>query len=179
LSKNSNTGALNFFKTNYLDAMSDGPHMVFKKPSYPISSQLKAYLDRYKRSTEVPVHYEDLLRFSGSVSVYGQQDDDTLWVRVFYSDEERKEIDVALKKIYSILHSDGSDSIFEDLSVDAIDYCTFGNSKPFDTETNPAPTVEKCQNNMVSLSGRLTSMGLVNRRKRTHNEIVENMYQIK
>ena len=44
---------------------------------------------------------------------------------------KRKEIDVALKKIYSILHSDGSDSIFEDLSVDAIDYCTFGNSKPF------------------------------------------------
>lgn len=111
--------------------MSAGPHMVFKKPSYPISSQLKAYLDRYKRSTEVPVHYDDLLRFSGSVSVYSQQDDDTLWVRVFYSDEERKEIDVALKKIYSILHSDGSDNIFEDLSVDAIDYCTFGNSKPF------------------------------------------------
>ena len=82
--------ALNFFKTNYLDAMSAGPHMVFKKPSYPISSQLKAYLDRYKRSTEVPVHYDDLLRFSGSVSVYSQQDDDTLWVRVFYSDEERK-----------------------------------------------------------------------------------------
>lgn len=105
--------------------------MVFKKPSYPISSKLEAYLERYKRGTNVPVHYEDLLRFSGSVTVYSHQDDDTLWVRVFYAEEERKEIDTALKKIYSILHSDGSDTIFEDLSVDAIDYCTFGNSKPF------------------------------------------------
>ncbi len=105
--------------------------MVFKKPSYPISSKLEAYLERYKRSTNVPVHYEDLLRFTGSVAVYSHQDDDTLWVRVFYMEEERKEIDIALKKIYSILHSDGSDTIFEDLSVDAIDYCTFGNSKPF------------------------------------------------
>lgn len=111
--------------------MRAGPQMVFKKPSYPISSKLEAYLERYKRSTNVPVHYEDLLRFSGSVSVYSHQDDDTLWVRVFYAEEERKEIDLALKKIYSILHSDGSDTIFEDLSVDAIDYCTFGNSKPF------------------------------------------------
>lgn len=111
--------------------MRAGPQMVFKKPSYPISSKLEAYLERYKRSTNVPVHYEDLLRFSGSVTVYSHQDDDTLWVRVFYAEEERKEIDTALKKIYSILHSDGSDTIFEDLSVDAIDYCTFGNSKPF------------------------------------------------
>lgn len=111
--------------------MRAGPQMVFKKPSYPISSKLEAYLERYKRSTKVPVRYEDLLRFSGSVSVYSHQDDDTLWVRVFYAEEERKEIDTALKKIYSILHSDGSDTIFEDLSVDAIDYCTFGNSKPF------------------------------------------------
>lgn len=111
--------------------MRAGPQMVFKKPSYPISSKLEAYLERYKRSTKVPVRYEDLLRFSGSVSVYSHQDVDTLWVRVFYAEEERKEIDIALKKIYSILHSDGSDTIFEDLSVDAIDYCTFGNSKPF------------------------------------------------
>ncbi|MFM1807932.1 MAG: hypothetical protein RLZZ242_657 [Bacteroidota bacterium] len=105
--------------------------MIFKKPSYPINRPLAAYLERYKRTTAVPVRYEDLLRFAGSVAVYNHQDDDTLWVRVFYLEEERKEIDIALKKIYSILHSDGSDSIFEDLSVDAIDYCTFGNSKPF------------------------------------------------
>jgi hypothetical protein len=52
-------------------------------------------------------------------------------VRVYYSDSERKEIDLSLKKVYSILHSDGTDHIFQYLNVDAVDYCTFGNSKPF------------------------------------------------
>ena len=42
-----------------------------------------------------------------------------------------KEIDLSLKKVYSILHSDGSDNIIPYLNVDAVDYCTFGNSKPF------------------------------------------------
>ncbi len=111
--------------------MSEAPQMVFKKPSYPISDTLQRYLDRYKRSTEVPVHYDDLMRFTGSVAVLNQHEEDTLWVRLYYSEEERKELDLSLKMIYSILHSDGSDAIFEDLSVDAIDYCTFGNSKPF------------------------------------------------
>ena len=36
--------------------------------------------------------------------------------------------------MYSILHSDGSDRIFQYLNVDAVDYCTFGNSKPFRTK---------------------------------------------
>jgi hypothetical protein len=38
---------------------------------------------------------------------------------------------LSLKKVYSILHSDGSERILEYLNIDAIDYCTFGNSKPF------------------------------------------------
>ncbi|MBT8221855.1 MAG: hypothetical protein KJN96_01670, partial [Eudoraea sp.] len=52
-------------------------------------------------------------------------------VRVYYSDSDRKEIDLSLKKVYSILHSDGSDHIFQFLNIDAVDFCTFGNSKPF------------------------------------------------
>ena len=54
-----------------------------------------------------------------------------LWVRVFYSESERKEIDLSLKKVYNLLHSDGSESNINFLNIDAIDYCTFGNSKPF------------------------------------------------
>ena len=41
------------------------------------------------------------------------------------------EIDLNLKRIYTKLHSDGNQKIIPYLSVDAIDYCTFGNSKPF------------------------------------------------
>lgn len=111
--------------------MSDEKLMSKKKPAYPVNKRLDAYLDYYNRKIEIPIFYEDLLRFSGSVTVYNADDEDTLWIRVYYSDYERQEIDLSLKRVYSILHSDGSDSIFQYLNVDAVDYCTFGNSKPF------------------------------------------------
>ncbi|SDM98483.1 hypothetical protein [Kriegella aquimaris] len=111
--------------------MSEERLMSKKKPTYPVSSKLDAYLDNYNRKIEIPIFYEDLLRFAGSVVVYDADEEDTLWVRVYYSDSERQEIDLSLKKVYSILHSDGSDHIFQYLNVDAVDYCTFGNSKPF------------------------------------------------
>lgn len=105
--------------------------MSKKKPAYPVNKKLDAYLSRYSRQIGIPIFYEDLLRFAGSVAVYDGEGQDTLWVRVYYSDFEREEIDSSLKKVYSILHSDGSNRILEYLNIDAIDYCTFGNSKPF------------------------------------------------
>ena len=111
--------------------MSEEKLMSKKKPAYPVNKKLDGYLHRYSRKIEIPIFYEDLLRFSGSVVVYDNEGVDTLWVRVYFSDFERQEIDASLKKVYSILHSDGSDRIVEFLSIDAVDYCTFGNSKPF------------------------------------------------
>ncbi len=105
--------------------------MSKKKPAYPVNDALSDYLDYYNRNIEIPIFYDDLLRFSGSIVVYDANDEDTLWVRVYYQEYERQEIDLSLKKVYSILHSDGSDNIIEYLNVDAVDYCTFGNSKPF------------------------------------------------
>ena len=111
--------------------MSEEKLMSKKKPAYPVNKKLDGYLHRYSRKIEIPIFYEDLLRFSGSVVVYDNEGVDTLWVSVYFSDFERQEIDASLKKVYSILHSDGSDRIVEFLSIDAVDYCTFGNSKPF------------------------------------------------
>src|SRR6056300_1198715 len=102
-----------------------------KKPFYPLSPALCRFLKTYDRWIDTPIFYNDLLRFSGSVAVLDQNDEDTLWVRVFYSDTERKEIDFNLKKIYTLLHSDGNEFGIQYLNIDAIDYCTFGNSKPF------------------------------------------------
>ena len=102
-----------------------------KKPFYPISTALTQFLKAYDRWITTPILYEDLLRFAGSVAVYDKNDEDSLWVRVYYSDSERREIDYNLKKIYKLLHSDGNESGIPYLNVDAIDYCTFGNSKPF------------------------------------------------
>ncbi|NNG11272.1 MAG: hypothetical protein HKM92_13985 [Arenibacter sp.] len=111
--------------------MSEERLMSKKKPAFPVCKELDAYLKHYSRKIEIPIFYEDLLRFAGSVVVYDSNEEDTLWVRVYYSEFDRAEIDISLKKVYSILHSDGSDSIFPFLNVDAVDYCTFGNSKPF------------------------------------------------
>lgn len=102
-----------------------------KKPFYPIIDELKKYLQQHSRWVYTPVYYDDLLRFSGSVVVFDANDQDTLWVRVYYSDSERVEIDFNLKKVYALLHSDGNESSMPFLNIDAIDYCTFGNSKPF------------------------------------------------
>jgi len=105
--------------------------MSKKKPSFPVNERFHKYLAKYNRNIKIPVFYDDLLRFSGSIVVYDQHEEDTFWVRCYYADHERNDIDTSLKQVYTILHSDGSDDSLEFLNVDAIDYCTFGNSKPF------------------------------------------------
>lgn len=105
--------------------------MSKKKPTFPVNEMLDGYLKRYKRNIKIPIFYDDLLRFQGSVAVFDKNDEDTLWVRTYYSEWDREEIDKSLKKIYTMLHSDGSNETIPFLNIDAIDYCTFGNSKPF------------------------------------------------
>ena len=105
--------------------------MSRKKPAFPINSQLSDYLIRYNRNIKIPVCYDDLLRFSGSINVFDKNGEDTLWESVYYPDHERDEIDLSLKRMYMILHGDGGEDSLSFLGIDAIDYCTFGNSKPF------------------------------------------------
>lgn len=104
---------------------------LFKKQYYPINEALFQYLEKYKRTTKTYVLYDDLLRFQGSVEVFDDNGKDTLWIRVFYNEFEKQEIDASLKKIYTLLLSDGDESKIQFLTVDYIDFCTFGNSKPF------------------------------------------------
>ncbi len=41
--------------------------------------------------------------------VFDKNGKDTLWIRVYYNEYEREEIDRSLKKIYTLLHSDGNE----------------------------------------------------------------------
>ncbi len=102
-----------------------------KKPAYPITEALSQYLTRHGRNIKIPIYYDDLLRFQGSVSIFDKNNNDTLWVSVYYSEFETEEINFSLKRMYSILHSDGNDTLLPYLNIDRIDFCTFGNSKPF------------------------------------------------
>lgn len=104
---------------------------ILKKQYYPINQFLYSYLEKYNRLTKTNVFYDDLLRFQGSVIAYDKNGEDSLWIRLFYNEWEKQEIDNSLKRIYTLLHSDGNERNLEYLTVDHIDFCTFGNSKPF------------------------------------------------
>lgn len=102
-----------------------------KKPSYPVSKRLSNYLTEHGRNIKIPIYYDDLLRFQGAIEILDDDGNDTLWIRTYYAEHERDEIENSLKKMYSILHADGSDDVLPYLSIDSIDFCTFGNSRPF------------------------------------------------
>ena len=102
-----------------------------KKQPFPVTSRLQAYLDTHNRSVDIPVAYEDLLRFEGSMAILDEEGRDTLWVDCLYSSADRDELVLNLQRVYSILHADGSDTILPFITVDSIAFCTFGNTKPF------------------------------------------------
>jgi hypothetical protein len=102
-----------------------------KKPAYPISNLLSDYLTEQGRNIKIPIFYDDLLRFQGAIEIFDDEGKDTLWISCYYAEHERDEIEHSLKQMYSILHSDGSDNIIPYLNIDSIDFCTFGNTKPF------------------------------------------------
>jgi hypothetical protein len=102
-----------------------------KKPAFPITELLSNYLTAQGRNIKIPIFYDDLLRFQGAIEILDANGNDTLWISCYFAEHERDEIEFSLKQMYSILHSDGSDSILPYLNIDSIDFCTFGNTKPF------------------------------------------------
>lgn len=102
-----------------------------KKPSFPIGQALDIYLKRYNRNVSLPVFYEDMLRFSDCTPVYDNHGKNTYWESVIYDGSLQVEILTGLKEIYALLKTDGDLEIIRHLSVSRIDYCLFGNSKPF------------------------------------------------
>jgi len=102
-----------------------------KKIPFKISSNLREYLKKYKRAVSVPIEYNDLLRYDNAIPLYDNKGKDTLWETVFYPQEEMKDIHLALKKIYSEIKSAGDVDVMKHLSVDRVDLCVYGNTKPF------------------------------------------------
>jgi len=102
-----------------------------KKIPFKINEPFRTYLKRYSRDTQLPIQYDDLLRSSTSVSLLDAEGNDTLWETVYYEESDRIELDSALTKIYALLKTDGDFEVLEHLSVARVDYCTFGNTKPF------------------------------------------------
>jgi len=102
-----------------------------KKPAFPISDNLRKYLEDYDRADSLPIKYKDLTNWYESAAIYDSQGNDTLWEAVIYHPSFQDEIESALTYIYGMLKTDGNMSVIEHLRVSRIDHCLFGNSKPF------------------------------------------------
>jgi hypothetical protein len=102
-----------------------------KKIPYTVSPLLFNYLNETERTQEISVQYRDLLRFTNSVNLFDKHGKDTLWLTVSYAQLEMEELNRELTSIYASLKTNGDVKVMEHLHVDRIDFCTFGNSKPF------------------------------------------------
>lgn len=102
-----------------------------KKPFYPIITELNQYLEKFERLRKIPIRYEHLVNFNDSMPVFDRMGRDTLWETVFFSPAFQEELHRNLVNLYSMLKFEGKSGLLEHLIVDRIDYCTFGNSKPF------------------------------------------------
>ena len=96
-----------------------------------IRADLRGYLRRYRRETELPVTYERLRAFQEVIPLTDENGKPTLWDTVIYDANEMPALNEALKQVYAILKVDGDLSVMGHLYVDRVDFCTFGNSTPF------------------------------------------------
>lgn len=102
-----------------------------KKPSYKVSEPLKEYLFNYNRLVKIPFTYSELLRFFSTLPNKDKHGKNTLWETVMFQPSEMEDIHHRLVKMYAMMKFDGNESLMENLHVDRVDYCAFGNSKPF------------------------------------------------
>ena len=110
---------------------SQPPFRTRKKPSLPVTTELRDYLKKFRRERDLPVTYERLRHFHESHSLMDSAGRNTLWESVAYQAEEIPALNEDLKRIYALLRVDGDFSVMQHLYIDRVDFCSFGNSTPF------------------------------------------------
>ena len=103
-------------------------HIEYKKKFYPIGEELNNYLKKYDRSAILPISYKDLLNYDQTIPLT-VDDQETLWNSVIYRPSELIELSNKLILLYQMIN--GNDVRIDHLFVGSIDFCTYGNSKPF------------------------------------------------
>jgi len=104
---------------------------TIRKPSIPICDSLRRYLANFNREHKLPIRYSQLERFQSGAPLYDSNGEDSLWETLIYEPFIMKQLADGLKRVYAILKAGGDESVMEHLYVDRVDYCIFGNSKPF------------------------------------------------
>lgn len=101
-----------------------------RKDFLPITPDLGAYLDRFGRRHSIPAAYTDLLDFQQSYPLFDRNGNATHWSTVVYEGSRQQELWPQLTSIYALLKT-GNLHAVPHLHVERVDYCEFGNSKPF------------------------------------------------
>ena len=102
-----------------------------RKIKYEVSAPLRQYLYHFDRLRDIPLVYDDLTRFAGSIPYEDPRGRETLWLTVIYPPEHMAELRPKLTKIYAELKIGGESGHHEHLTVDRVDFGEFGNSRPF------------------------------------------------
>jgi hypothetical protein len=101
-----------------------------RKQFFPINALFRKYLSDFHRAMDLPVTYEDMLKYEDSFPLISKSGEDTLWQTLIYEQQFGRALYDGLKKIYVLLRSGGDESILPNLYIDRVDFCTFGNTKP-------------------------------------------------
>lgn len=102
-----------------------------KKPSFPVSPLFEEYLDHYERTAPFTLDYEDLLDYQDAFPLQNDTGEDTHWDWVVYPSREWEDISRELTRIYAYLKTPDDPGFTDHLYVSRVEYCNFGNSKPF------------------------------------------------
>ncbi len=101
-----------------------------RKAFISASDELRAYLRHHGRLSHLPALYKDLEDFSGGYPLHDKEGQPTMWKTVIYEHSRQRELWPRLTSIYSLLRT-GDLQAVPHLYVERVDYCEFGNSKPF------------------------------------------------
>ncbi|HMR17800.1 MAG TPA: hypothetical protein PKA53_00750 [Sphingobacterium sp.] len=102
-----------------------------KKPIFPVGVGLSKYLKLYQRDARLPLSYFDLLDFTETVPVMDKFGNDTFWETPLYPPHLQDQLYDALKIVYAKLKASGNTRIVQHKIIDRIEYCAFGNTRPF------------------------------------------------
>ncbi|MEC8333741.1 MAG: hypothetical protein VXZ83_06430, partial [Verrucomicrobiota bacterium] len=89
-----------------------------RKRFFPVNGLFRDYLSKYDRAMDLPVTYEDMLKYEDSFPLVGTDGEDTLWQTLIYEQQFGRELYDGLKRIYTLLRSGGDESILPNLYID-------------------------------------------------------------
>ena len=92
-----------------------------RKEKYPVTPSLLQYLHHFGRRADIPIVYDDLLRFDTAIPYENPSGRETLWLTVAYQRGVMTELQPKLTRLYAMLKVGGDLSRLDHLAVTKLD----------------------------------------------------------